>query len=220
MVSDKDLEIVASWEANSEAWVDAITNNNIASRRLGTSQAIIDAILDGSSEYVLDIGCGEGVISRELIKRECKVTGIDGCLKLIEQAKKHNNNYIHLSYADFISNPSRVDGDFDVIFCNYSLFSEDLAPLLAVFKIKLKPGGRVIIQTVHPFICSQDGYHDKWIIEDFATCGNFPRPMPWYFRTLSSWMQTFREAGLVLYDIRETINDETKQPRSIILVCK
>jgi 2-polyprenyl-3-methyl-5-hydroxy-6-metoxy-1,4-benzoquinol methylase len=218
MVS-KDLEIKTSWEANAEAWLDAVNGNKITSRKLGTNQAIIDTILDSSGEHILDVGCGEGMIARELIEKGCKVTGIDGCLKIVEQARNHQGNYIHLAYEDFISNPNQIDGNFDVIFCNYSLFAEDLVPLFTAFKTKLKPSGRVIIQTVHPFLLSQENYQNKWISEDFAKCGTFPKPMPWYFRTINSWLQTFRNAGLILLDIRETVNPETKQPMSIIWVC-
>jgi len=60
-----DKKIIASWHQNAKAWIQAITNDEIASRTLITNQAIIDTILQTEPKTLLDIGCGEGWLARQ-----------------------------------------------------------------------------------------------------------------------------------------------------------
>ena len=46
-------------------------------------------------------------------------------------------------------------------------------------------------------------YADGWRQESFADLGGDFDPMPWYFRTIGSWIRTFRSAGLTVTDLRE-----------------
>lgn len=65
--------LVASWDANAAAWTDAVRSGQIASRRLATDAAAVDAVVravDGRVARVLDVGCGEGWLSRALADRD------------------------------------------------------------------------------------------------------------------------------------------------------
>lgn len=63
-----ELKIVESWHINAAAWVAAIREGVIESRLLVTNKAIIDAAIERSPKTVLDTGCGEGWLVRELTR--------------------------------------------------------------------------------------------------------------------------------------------------------
>lgn len=62
----REQDIIRSWYSNAAPWTRAIREASIASRKLITDQAIIDAVLSVSRARILDIGCGEGWLARAL----------------------------------------------------------------------------------------------------------------------------------------------------------
>jgi hypothetical protein len=63
-------------------------------------------------------------------------------------------------------------------------------------------------------------YTNGWREETFANFGvAFPASMPWFFRTLSSWMSEILAAGLVVEYFEEPIDTESGRPLSLLLTC-
>jgi 2-polyprenyl-3-methyl-5-hydroxy-6-metoxy-1,4-benzoquinol methylase len=218
---DQDLRIAQSWENNADAWVDAVRGGHIPSRRAGTDAAIVSAVLDSSPHKVLDAGCGEGWLARYLAQHGLKVTGFDGSEPLIYRAREGGGaEFLHVSYESFIAEPQTVGSDFDLAVFNFSLFAEDIVPALRAAASVLHETGTLIIQTVHPFNdISSEGYVDGWRMETFTTMSpDFGTPMPWYFRTMQTWIRSVLQAGLNLVDVREPVNSDTGRPLSLILV--
>jgi len=60
----EEQEIIRSWHSNAAPWARAIRAASIASRKLVTDQAIIDAVSSVPSRRILDVGCGEGWLAR------------------------------------------------------------------------------------------------------------------------------------------------------------
>ena len=44
--------------------------------------------------------------------------------------------------------------------------------------------------------------------------------MPWYFRTLATWLREIGDAGLTVTAIDELLNPSTGQPMSILFTCR
>ena len=97
-----------------------------------------------------------------------------------------------------------------------------LAPLLRGLARLLAPGAPLILQTVHPFAaCGDAPYRDGWREETFANFGEgFGAAMPWYFRTVASWLRAVRSAGLVVVDLAEPTDPATGRPLSLLLTCQ
>ncbi|RBJ73992.1 SAM-dependent methyltransferase, partial [Pseudomonas sp. MWU12-2534b] len=70
--------LLQSWNHNAKAWIEAIRTGAIESRLNVTNQAIVLAVLGRQPERVLDLGCGEGWLLRELEKRGIDAVGVDG----------------------------------------------------------------------------------------------------------------------------------------------
>src|SRR5690606_10246946 len=82
-----DKKIVESWHKNAPSWTAVVRGGQIESRRLVTDRAIVEAVLDYSPQSVVDIGCGEGWLIRELVPQVAHLVGVDVVPDLIAQAK-------------------------------------------------------------------------------------------------------------------------------------
>ena len=211
-----------SWDANAAAWTAAVRGGAIPSRTAGTDGAIVDAIAALRPERVLDVGCGEGWLARRLrTELGCEVVGIDGSAPLIAAARAadQHGSYRVLSYQAAIAQPAALGGPYDLAVCNFALLGETLTPLLVALASALAPGGAVLVQTLHPWAaCGEQPYRDGWREETFAGFGGDRwQPMPWYFRTLESWLAESRAAGLALAACREPRDPATLRPLSLLL---
>jgi hypothetical protein len=60
---------------------------------------------------------------------------------------------------------------------------------------------------------------DGWRTETFDSFGSaFPSPMPWYFRTVSSWIELLQAAGFNIVRLVEPTHPQTVKPLSLLLV--
>jgi 2-polyprenyl-3-methyl-5-hydroxy-6-metoxy-1,4-benzoquinol methylase len=219
---DRHSIIRSSWDANAAAWAQVVREGSIPSRRAGTDAAILAACLQQRPRRVLDVGCGEGWLARALWTEGVEVVGVDCSAALIELARSAGGGtYFVTEYESLIHDSSIAPGPFDAIVCNYSLFSDPLSPLLAALAKRLSPQGRLLIQTVHPWMTAGAGpYECGWREESFADfAAVFPAAMPWYFRTLESWIGELRAAGLGLERCDEPLDPLTKWPLSIVMHC-
>jgi len=220
---DRSKSLAKSWDDNAGNWTRAVREGQIPSRRAGTDDAIVTAILDRKPSRLLDVGCGEGWLVRRIVQSSgCQAVGIDGSAALIEAARKADptGDYRVMGYADLIASPRSLGDAFDVIAFNYAILNDDAAQLLSAVTSVLATGGCVIIQTLHPH--TQGGpYRDGWRTEDFSAFENPDwKPMPWYFRTLESWHAAVRDAGLALLDLSEPTVEGDERPLSLILTCE
>lgn len=192
----------------------------IPSRKAGTDAAIVAAIAARRPQRLLDVGCGEGWLCRQVrAATQCDTTGIDAAADLVRDAATADpaGRYLMLSYADLIGGARDLGGEFDVVVFNYALFEEDIAPLLAAARRLLAPRGAVLIQTLHPDAFA--GAAEGWRIEDFAAFQSRDwTPMPWYYRSVASWRATVARAGLRLIEAREP-QTEDGRILSLLMIC-
>jgi carbohydrate kinase (thermoresistant glucokinase family) len=220
--TQEDL-ILRSWRTNAVPWTSAIREERVASRRLVTNQAIVDAVLALAVHRVLDIGCGEGWLARALSRAGLAPVGVDAVDSLIVEARKLGGGEFETrSYADL------ADGrferrDFDAAICNFSLLGEEsVETLCRAVQRYLTPSAYLIIQTLHPVAsCGDHPYRDGWRAGSWSGFGpEFGDPAPWYFRTLNSWLALLRRSGYQLIDCREPTAPHATLPSSIIFVAR
>jgi 2-polyprenyl-3-methyl-5-hydroxy-6-metoxy-1,4-benzoquinol methylase len=218
---NRERQIQESWEANADAWTHAVWHQQIESRRLATDEAILQAVLQYQPRRVLDVGCGEGWLTRAIADRGLEVVGIDGSQALINRASQRGGSFAMLTYEQIISDPATLGQPYDAIVCNFSLLGEEIGSLLQSLREIMLPGGHLFIQTVHPFTaCQELPYIDGWRTEIFDSFGEtFLLPMPWYFRTVNSWFKQLSEANWTLQAFEEPMHPDTKRPLSLLLIC-
>jgi SAM-dependent methyltransferase len=202
-------EISRSWDANASAWSTAVRERQIESRRVATDAAIVSAVLEQHPQTVLDLGCGEGWLARALADHGIEVTGIDGSAALIEAARQLGGGEFHaLPYHELAT----LGRTFDLAIANFSLFEKDLHDLLSNI-----PARTLVVQTVHPSFAETDG----WQVETFAKMpGDWPKPMPWYFRRQASWTTELERAGWAVLQAGEVLHPEQGDGLSMIFVAE
>jgi 2-polyprenyl-3-methyl-5-hydroxy-6-metoxy-1,4-benzoquinol methylase len=215
-----DQKIIDSWEKNARPWVAAVREGEIESRVLVTNKAIVDAVLGRTPRLVLDVGCGEGWLVRELAKAGVDSLGIDVVPDLIESAQHAGGGRFRLLSYEEVS-MDILKEKFDLLVCNFSLIgNESVNRLFRLAPTFLHPGGSLIVQTIHPVAGCGDGkYEDGWREGSWAGFSDsFSDPAPWYFRTLETWKFLFSENGFRLDEIREPAHPRTQKPASVIFI--
>lgn len=216
-----ETELLHSWQHNAHAWIDAVRGGAIESRLKVTDQAILLAVLSRQPERVLDLGCGEGWLLRALAERGIDAVGVDGDLTLVEAARAAGAAQVHLaSYAALAQAEVDVGRDYPLICANFALLHQDIIPLLAAMNALLAPDGALVIQTLHPWTAAAGNYQDGWRQETFAGFQGQWQPMPWYLRTLSSWVNALDMAGFRLVTLQEPQHPQSPLPQSLLLVAE
>ncbi len=96
------------------------------------------------TETILDLGCGDGVLTKVLadLVPQGKVLGIDASMGMIETAKELAGYNLSFAYQDI--NDLAFFNEFDLIFSNAALhWVKDHKRLLRSCYLALKPGGAV-----------------------------------------------------------------------------
>ena len=215
--AEHERRILACWHQNAGPWVDAIRNQEIASRVLSTNQAIEAAVLATQPASVLDVGCGEGWLVRRLIGRGIAARGLDVVPELIEAALRQGGEFAVASYEDIAR--GAVDWRADTVSCNFALIGkESTEQLLRGVATLLNPGGHFIVQTLHPVeACGTQSYVDGWRHGSWDGFNQrFTNAAPWYFRTLEGWRALFAACGLQLVSEHWPIDPRTGRPASVV----
>lgn len=222
LINDPEQAILKSWDTNAEAWTQAVRNREIESRNRVTNQVIIDAILAQDFQSLLDVGCGEGWLIREIANTRpgAKLgdfVGIDGSEDLIRHAQKldPHNRYLKQTYQALSA--ETLPHKFDLIVCNFSLFGKkSVDDLLINLKTLLTENGTILIQTLYV-----DDNSDGWQAGSWQGFSDqFTDPAPWYKRNHQGWLQTFEQAGLVVCHDHKTQHPDTLQTCSVIFNLK
>ena len=218
-----DEKIIDSWRRNAAPWSTAVREGQIDSRRLVTDRAILEAVMRQAPATALDIGCGEGWLSRALGEHGITTIGVDVVPELVEAARlaAPAGDYRVASYEAIAA--GALDVRVDVAVANFSLIGKEAVDAL-VRRIPslLVPRGRLIVQTLHPAsTLGELPYVDGWRPGSWAGFSpSFTDPAPWFFRTLATWVTLIIESGFVVRELAEPLHPHTLKPASLLIVAE
>ena len=175
---------------------------------------------NGRGQKILDLGCGEGYLSRLL--KDSRVTGVDASSELLRIARDRNTPG-ELVLADITQPIAITDTDFDAVIINTTLQDvEDVAGALRNVKTHIRPGGTLIITIPHPAFRRPAANWAKTVIgkllrrDPFVRIDSYPQPFATkikltnvdsptavYHRPLSWYVEQAQSGGFRLDNIKE-----------------
>src|ERR1700684_3039173 len=111
---------------------------------------VVDLLAPKPGERILDLGCGDGVLTKKLAELGCEVVAVDSSVPQVEAARKLGLNASAISGEDLPYNE-----EFDFVFSNAVLhWIKRPDVMLAGVSLFLKPGGRFVAECGgHGCIC-------------------------------------------------------------------
>ncbi len=200
--------------------------------------AVLDLLAPKAGERILDLGCGDGVLTERLVATGATVVGIDADSTMVAAAVAKG-----LDVAVGDGRRLAFDAEFDAVFSNAALhWMGEPAPVVAGVFRALKPGGRFVgefgghgniaaIRVAVRAVLAARGYRvpaqeDNYYPTAEAyraaleaagfvvdSCAIIPRPTP-IASGMGAWLQTFRggfiDAAGVPPDKRGQVIEDTR----------
>jgi len=116
-----------------------------------TRRELVLGSINFNSGNALDIGCGPGIFTQDLLDKNKRVFSVDLSIEMIKHAKQSVDAYQLGTNANFVvsdvSNICFSDREMDIILCiGVMCYLKDYHPLLCEMHRVLKPGGKIIVQ--------------------------------------------------------------------------
>ncbi|MFF1360148.1 class I SAM-dependent methyltransferase [Streptomyces sp. NPDC058297] len=173
--------------------------DSLPSSYIEVEEPVVHALLDGMpAGTALDAACGTGRQTRALTSRGHRTVGVDQSPQMLEKAAAHAPD------AEFrVGNLERLpldDDSVDLAVCSLAMThlaepSKGLAELARV----VRPGGRIIVSDMHPFVISLQGQclfvHGS---ESLAFVRN-------HVHLPSRYLEAFRQTGLTVRGCHEPL---------------
>jgi SAM-dependent methyltransferase len=170
------------------------------------------ALVPPPGRATLDIGCGEGRVSRDLAARGHTVTGVDAAPTLLAAAYDEDPKGAYL-HADAAKLPF-TDASFDIV-VGYNTFMDvaDLPGTLREACRVLAPGGRLCVAITHPITNTgthasvggepEGSYFDTHRFEHWERRDGMEMLFQGWDHPLTAYTRPLEDAGLLIEAIRE-----------------
>ena len=101
-------------------------------------------------ETVLDVGCGTGIFTQNILSHDSRVIGLDISVPMLQAAVRKSDPLRFRCVAADMSNLPFADNSFDRVYSMTALeFVPDPAPAVAELNRVVRPGGRVVLTTLN-----------------------------------------------------------------------
>ena len=152
---------------------------------------VLDWLAPTAGERVLDLGCGDGVLTEQIVAAGCAVVGADASAEFVATARERG---IDARLADGHDLP--FNEEFDAVFSNAALhwMKRDPDAVLAGVARALKPGGRFVAEMggAGNVAAIRGAVYDALTRRGIDAVG----ADPWYFPTADDYRARLEAAGL------------------------
>jgi ubiquinone/menaquinone biosynthesis C-methylase UbiE len=142
------MDLRQAWERNAGDWIRWVRQPGHDSYWRFHRQAFL-RVVPPAGRLTLDVGCGEGRVTRDLKELGHRVVGVDASERMVAAARELDprGDYV---VADAAALPF-PEGQADVAVAFMSLMDvDDMPGSVAELARVLEPGGRLVLAVVHP----------------------------------------------------------------------
>jgi len=209
----------AAWEQAADAWVTWARAPELDDDYWGWHRDAFLAVLPPPGGLTVDVGCGEGRLSRTLAAGGHRVLGLDHAATMVRAAAAHPDA-APVVRADATAVPV-ADGAADLVvffMCLHDIDAHDVA--LAESARVLVPGGRVAIALLTSRITARlsggvEGPYE-YPVENAGATFTYPGR----HRPLEGYLVAAERAGLLIADQREPERSDGNRPFLHLLLTK
>jgi SAM-dependent methyltransferase len=204
-----------AWERNAADWVRWAREPGHDSYWRFHRERFLD-LVPPPGRLTLDIGCGEGRVTRDLKELGHRIVGIDGSETMVAAARDSDPSGEYL-VADAAELPL-PDGHADRVVAFMSLMDvDDLAGSVRELARVLEPGGKLALAVVHPINSAHDidredpagrlvlteDYFDRRRYSDLIERGDMKMTFESRHYTLQDYFDVLLGAGFQVEGLRE-----------------
>src|SRR5712671_595526 len=152
-------------------------------------EPVLELLAPLPGERILDLGCGDGVLTKKLVDLQCDVVAVDSSAPQIEAARKLGLD-AHVMTAEALP----FLEEFDAVFSNAVLhWIKRADPMIAAVYRALRPGGRFVAECgghgcVHTIRTAPVQALERRGIDGEVR-------VPWYFPTPGDYATRLERAG-------------------------
>jgi SAM-dependent methyltransferase len=148
------MDLRDAWERNAADWVRWARKPGHDSYWRFHRERFLD-LVPRAGRLTLDVGCGEGRVSRDLTELGHRVVGIDASAAMVAAAREADPGGEYL-VADAAKLPF-ADGHADLVIAFMSLMDvDDMPSAVGELGRMLEPGGKLVLAVVHPINSAHD----------------------------------------------------------------
>jgi trans-aconitate methyltransferase len=151
--------------------------------------AVLELLAPQESERILDLGCGDGVLTKRIADLDCRVVGLDSSPELVASARKLGLEVVQKNASEMAFNC-----EFDAVFSNAALhWMKDADNVIRRVAQALRFNGR--------FVAEMGGHNcmrtlQCALIEELNCRGyNGEAANPWFFPTIKDYGMRLEAAG-------------------------
>ena len=156
---------------------------------------VVALLAPRTGERILDVGCGDGPLTKKLVEIGCDVVGVDASPAMVEAAKA-----LGLDARVIDGQSLQFEGEFDAVFSNAALhWMKQADAVIAGVWRALKSGGRFVAE------CGGDGNNATVLRALEAALQerglDFRTLSPWYFPSVEEYRHKLEAHGFVVHSI-------------------
>ncbi|KAJ1982402.1 hypothetical protein H4R35_000282 [Dimargaris xerosporica] len=154
-----------------------------------------------SQTTLLDLGCGDGVLTADLQSQCAQVVGIDQSAAMVEMAKTSGCHDVRVGDGADLEAAGIPANAFDVVFSNAALHWMKRDPAAVVHQVHrcLKPGGAFVAEMGGHLNVAGVHMALRIVVEAHGQSGD--QLSPWYFPSTVDYRQLLENAGFVVKHI-------------------
>ncbi len=150
---------------------------------------VLELLAPAPGERILDVGCGDGVLTRKIADLGCTVVGVDSSPEFVRSARSLGLQVVEQDAADM-----QFRAEFDAVFSNAALhWMKDADAVIGGVAQALRPNGR--------FVAEMGGYGcvktiQDALVQELDCRGRDGRSaIPWYFPSVEDYGARLAAAG-------------------------